>query len=245
MAERGTTQERLAAMKAARETKLAEQAKARTEAKASTPSKTSAAELARNKAFAEQQMAESMRGAVNGRPLAGVVGSTIAQWAYDPKTGKERTPQEIIAAVTDAVLADKGGDYGTTLDPLTGQPRPATDVEKVRTAMMNLLGVAKRESGRYLPAQKLFQELGGSVSAGAGDTGRRATSKALINRPDLWVLGKETIGTQVSRQNFGDAYAMSRFVVDPTKNQLTPEQMDFYRKNFGGNTPVTGIDPIT
>jgi hypothetical protein len=171
------------------------------------------------------------------KTITQVVGSSIADWVKDPATGKERTPEQIIAAVTDAVLADKSNTYGTTLDPLTGQPRPATDAEKVRIAMTQLAANAKFEGNRYLPAQQVSQALRGSS--------RGATTKALVNRPELWAIGKENVGKQISRQMFGDAYAMDRFIVDPTKDRLTPEQMEEFRKTYGGNTPTVGMDPVT
>ncbi len=164
-----------------------------------------------------------------------IVGSSIADWVKDPKTGKERTPQEIIAAVTEAVLADKSNTYGTSLDPLTGQARPATDAQKVQIALSQLAANAKFEGPRYEPAKAVAKALGGS--------GRGSSSAALANRPDLWTLGKETVGTVIDRQNFGDAKSSKRFVVDPTKGQLTPEQLkEFIAIGAGGGM---AIDPVT
>jgi len=121
-----------------------------------------------------------------------IVGSSIADWVKDPATGKERTPQQIIAAVTDAVLADKSNTYGTTLDPLTGQPRPATDAQKVQIALAQLAANAKFEGSRYAPAKEVAKALGGS--------GRSGTAASLANRPDLWALGKDTVGTMIYRK---------------------------------------------
>jgi hypothetical protein len=164
-----------------------------------------------------------------------IVGSSIADWVKDPVTGKERTPQEIIAAVTDAVLADKSNTYGTTLDPLTGKPRPATDAQKVQIALAQLAANAKFEGPRYAPAKAVAQTLGGA--------GRGGSVAALVNRPDLWTLGKETVGTIIDRQNFGDIKSSKRFVVDPTKNQLTPEQLKQFNEIGAGGGMA--IDPVT
>lgn len=169
------------------------------------------------------------------KTITQVVGSSIADWVKDPATGKERTPQEIIAAVTEAVLADKSNTYGTSLDPLTGQPRPATDAEKVRIAMTQLAANAKFEGSRYLPAQQVSQALVGS--------GRGGSAAALANKPELWTLGKETVGTIIDRKMFGDAKSSKRFVVDPTTNKLTPEQLKQF--NQIGATGGMAIDPIT
>jgi hypothetical protein len=161
-----------------------------------------------------------------------VVGSSIDKWAKDPATGKERTPEEIIAAVTKAVLEDKSSTWGTTLDPLTGKPRPATDAQKVQIALAQLAATAKFESPRLLSAQKVSQFF---------NSGGAAT--ALANRPELWALGKETVGTIIDRQNFGDAKSSKRFVVDPTTNQLTPDQLRQF--NEIGASGGMAIDPIT
>jgi hypothetical protein len=169
------------------------------------------------------------------KTITQVVGSSIADWVKDPATGKERTPQEIIAAVTEAVLADKSNTYGTSLDPLTGQPRPATDAEKVRIAMTQLAANAKFEGGRYLPAQQVSQALVGS--------GRGGSVTALVNKPELWTLGKETVGTIIDRKLFDEDESRKAFVLDPTKNQITPEQLKQF--NEIGAKGAIAIDPIT
>ena len=164
-----------------------------------------------------------------------IVGSSIADWVKDPATGKERTPQQIIAAVTDAVLADKSNTYGTTIDPVTGKARPATDAQKVQIALAQLAANAKFEGSRYAPAKEVAKALGGS--------GRSGTAASLANRPDLWALGKETVGTIIDRKNFDDPVGVKRFVVDPTKNQLTPEQLKQF--NQIGASGGMAIDPVT
>jgi len=164
-----------------------------------------------------------------------IVGSSIADWVKDPATGKERTPQEIIAAVTDAVLADKSNTYGTTLDPVTGKPRPATDAQKVQIALSQLAANAKFEGPRYEPAKAVAKALGGA--------GRGGSVAALVNRPELWALGKENVGKVIDRKNFDDPVSVKRFVVDPTTNQLTPEQLkQFNEIGLGGGM---AIDPVT
>jgi hypothetical protein len=164
-----------------------------------------------------------------------IVGSSIADWVKDPVTGKERTPQEIIAAVTDAVLADKSNTYGTTIDPVTGKARPATDAQKVQIALSQLAANAKFEGPRYEPAKAVAKALGGA--------GRGGSVAALANRPDLWALGKENVGKVIDRKNFDDPISVKRFVVDPTKNQLTPEQLkQFNEIGLGGGM---AIDPVT
>lgn len=169
------------------------------------------------------------------KTITDVVGSSIANWVRDPATGQERTPEQIIAAVTQAVLAEKNLSRGVSLDPITGKPRTATDAETVRAALGQLAANAQFEGTRYLPAQQVSQALLGS--------GRRGSAAALANRPEMWALGQETVGTVVDRQNFGDARSVKRFVVDPTKNQLTPEQLkQFNQIGAGGGM---AIDPIT
>lgn len=169
------------------------------------------------------------------KTITEIVGSSIAEWARDPKTGKERTPQEIIAAVTDAVLSEKNLARGVSLNPITGKPQTATDAETVRAALAQLASNAKFEGNRYLPAQQVSQALRGG--------GRGGSATSLANRPELWTLGKETVGTVIDRQNFGDVTSVKRFVVDPTKNQLTPEQLkQFNQIGAGGGM---AIDPVT
>jgi hypothetical protein len=169
------------------------------------------------------------------KTLTQVVGSSIADWVKDPTTGKERTPQQIIAAVTDAVLAEKNLARGVSLDPLTGKPRPSTDQQMVDAALAQLAANAKFEGPRYAPAQEVSKALGGS--------GRSGGVSALANRPDLWALGKENVGKVIDRKNFGDPTSVKRFVVDPTTNQLTPEQLkQFNQIGAGGGM---AIDPVT
>jgi len=226
-----TTAERLAEMKAEREKKLAAEAEARAAKKASTPSGQSATEIASNKKFAEQMLQNNP-----DTGAGGIIGSTIAKWAIDPKTGKNRTPQEIIDAVTEAVLADK--NYGgVSLDPSTGKPQSWTAAQKVNQVLMQLMQNAKYEGQRYQPANEVYEYL----KKGA----RANTVKTLANKSESWTLGKDTVGTIIDRQNFGDAYSMKRFVVDPTTNQLTPEQFKAYNAAIASGEKVTAIDPVT
>jgi hypothetical protein len=234
-AARKSTEERLAEAKAAREEKLAAQKAARPDARTAMAAKAEAARDAMGRAAAERAIAENMRGAVDGRSTAGVVGSSIAMWMYDPVTGKKRTPQEIVDAVVEAVLADKDAPRGQTLDPLTGKPRPSTDLQMVEGALAQLLANANREGNVFSPALEVAQLLGGDS--------RAATTKALANRTDLWVLGKETVGTIIDRKNFDDAYSVKRFVVDPTKRKLTPEQLKQFKAI--GAAGGQAINPIT
>ena len=231
-----TTEERLAEAKAAREEKLAAQKAARPDARTAMAAKAEAAELAMGKAFAERQIAENMRGGVDGRPLAGVVGSSVAMWMYDPKTGKKRTAQEIVDAVVEAVLAsDDPRLKGVSLDPSTGKPRTWTDAQKVQSALAQLASNAQFEGSRLSPAFEVAQLL-------RGDS-RGAVTKALANRPDLWEYSSDSVGKVVTRKNFEDPVPISTLVLDPTKNQLTPEQL----KQFPSITSLGGmaIDPIT
>lgn len=231
MAERGTTEERLAAMKAARETKLAAQKAARPDARTAMAAKAEAAQLAQGKAFAERQIAQNP-----DTGSGGLVGSSVAKWMYDPKTGKKRTAQEIVDAVVEAVLtSDDPRLRGVSLDPLTGQPRPSTDQQKVEAALAQLASNAQFEGTRLGEAFEVSQLLRGS--------GRGGSVKALANRPDLWALGKETVGTIIDRKSFDDARSVKRFVLDPTKNQLTPEQLKQYQEI--GAAGGMAIDPIT
>jgi len=153
------------------------------------------------------------------------------KWSIDPKTGKKRTPKEIIAAVTEAVLADKTSPTGTSLDPLTGKPQSWTPAEKVRAALGQLAANAQRESKDLGIADQVFKELKGS--------GRGGASSALANKPETWMIGKDKIGTVVNRKIFDEPNARPFFILDPTKNQLTPEQIKAYKES--GAMP---IDPV-
>jgi hypothetical protein len=169
------------------------------------------------------------------KTLTQVVGSSIADWVKDPATGQERTPQEIIAAVTEAVLAEKNLARGVSIDPITGKPRPSTDQQMVDAALAQLAANAKFEGPRYAPAKEVSKALGGSSRSGG--------VSALANRPDLWALGKENVGKVIDRKNFDDPTSVQRFVVDPTANQLTPEQLKQFKEI--GLAGGMAIDPVT
>jgi hypothetical protein len=169
------------------------------------------------------------------KTITQVVGSSIADWVKDPTTGKERTPQQIIAAVTDAILAEPNLARGVSLDPLTGKPRPSTDQQMVDAALTQLAANAKFEGPRYAAAQEVSRAITGG--------GRGAGVSALVNRPDLWALGKENVGKVIDRKNFDDPTSVQRFVVDPTTNQLTPEQLKQFREI--GAAGGMAIDPVT
>jgi len=223
---RGTTEERLAAMKAEREKKLAEQKAARPTAKEAYEKKQADAEATKNKAYIEQILKDNP-----DTGAGGLIGSSVMKWSIDPKTGKKRTPKEIIAAVTEAVLADKTSPTGTSLDPLTGKPQSWTPAEKVRAALGQLAANAQRESKDLGIADQVFKELKGS--------GRGGASSALANKPETWMIGKDKIGTVVNRKIFDEPNARPFFILDPTKNQLTPEQIKAYKES--GAMP---IDPV-
>jgi hypothetical protein len=226
-----TTAERLAEAKAAREEKLAATAAARPDARTVMAAKAEEAQLAMGKAAAERFLAQNPDSGAGG-----LVGSTVTKWMYDPKTGKKRTAQEIVNAVVEAVLAsDDPNLRGVSLDPLTGKPRPFTDTQKVQAALAQLAGAANYEGSQLREAFEVGQLL-------RGDS-RGAVTKALANRPDLWALGKETVGTIVDRKTFDDPKSVKRFVLDPTTNKLTPEQLKQYREI--GAAGGMAIDPIT
>jgi hypothetical protein len=167
------------------------------------------------------------------KTLTDVVGSSVANWVKDPATGKERTPQEIIAAVTEAVLKEPNLARGVSLDPLTGKPRPSTDQQMVDAALAQLAANAKFEGPRLESAKAVAK----AFEKGA------VTSSALANRPDLWAIGKENVGKVIDRKVFDDPRAVERFVVDPTKNQLTPEQLKQYEQI--GASGGMAIDPVS
>jgi hypothetical protein len=169
------------------------------------------------------------------KTITQVVGSSIADWVKDPTTGKERTPQQIITAVTDAILAEPNLARGVSLDPLTGKPRPSTDQQMVNAALAQLAANAKFEGPRYAAAQAVSQ----AITGGA----RGAGVSALANRPDLWALGKENVGKVIDRKSFDDPKSVQRFVVDPTTNQLTPEQLKQFKEI--GAAGGMAIDPVT
>ncbi len=225
-AERKSTEERLAAMKAEREKKLAEQKAARPTAKEAMAARQAEAEATNNKKYIEQILVDNP-----DTGAGGLIGSSVMKWSIDPKTGKKRTPKEIIAAVTEAVLADKTSPTGTSLDPLTGKPQSWTPAEKVRAALGQLAANAQRESKDLGIADQVFKELKGS--------GRGGASSALANKPETWMIGKDKIGTVVNRKIFDEPNARPFFILDPTKNQLTPEQIKAYKES--GAMP---IDPV-
>jgi hypothetical protein len=169
------------------------------------------------------------------KTITQVVGSSIADWVKDPTTGKERTPQQIIAAVTDAILAEPNLARGVSLDPLTGKPRPSTDQQMVNAALTQLAANAKFEGPQFAAAQAVSQAITGG--------GRGAGVSALANRPDLWALGKENVGKVIDRKSFDDPKSVQRFVVDPTTNKLTPEQLKQYQEI--GAAGGMAIDPVT
>ncbi len=232
-ATRKSTEERLAEAKAAREEKLAAQKAARPTAKETMTAKAEASKLEYGKKIAERawESASTTDGNLDPQSLA-----DWELWLYDKETGKKRTTKEIIAAVTDAVLADKSSRWqGVSLDPATGKPRPSSDAEKVRAAMAQLISNAQRAGKYRQDALAIANELRGDF--------RRAATEALANRPETWQYRKEDIGKIVTRQNFEDPYPISVLVLDPTKNQLTPEQL----KQFPSISSLGGmaIDPVT
>jgi hypothetical protein len=221
-----TTEERLAEMKAARDAKLAEQAADRENKKANTPSKSEQAELDRNKKFAEERLAANPDSGAGG-----IIGSTITKWMVDPKTGKKRTPQEIVDAVTKAVLADKKPG-GISIDPLTGKQQSLTPAQKVNQIMLQLIQNAKYEGKGLSEANEVYKYL----QKGA----RKGTVDYLANQPELWSLGKDTVGTVIDRKQFDEPGSKKNYVLDPTKNQLTPEQLKTFKESGG-----LAIDPVT
>ena len=225
-----TTQERLAEMKAEREKKLAEQAAARKEEKKNTPSKQEQAELDRNKKFAAERLAANPDSGAGG-----IVGSTITKWAIDPKTGKKRTPKEIVDAVTEAVLASPS--TGTSIDPITGKPRPATPAQRVNQVLSQLMQNAQYEGKGYGAANEVYEYL--------RKGSRRLTVDTLANKPENWELDKNLVGTIIDRKYFDEPGTRKVFILDPTRNQLTPEEMKAY-KDAGAMTldPVTGFQVL-
>jgi hypothetical protein len=221
-----TTAERLAEMKAEREKKLAEQAAARQEANKNKPSKSEQADLDRNKKFAAERLAANP-----DTGAGGIVGSTITKWAIDPKTGKKRTPKEIIDAVTEAVLADKSSG-GISLDPLTGKQRSLTPAQKVNQALGQLMQNAMYEGEGYGDAYGVYEYL----KKGS----RGLTVSSLANRPENWEISKDSVGKIIDRKYFDEPGNRKVFIVDPTKNQLTPEEIKAYQ-DAGAMT----IDPVT
>ena len=230
-----TTAERLAEAKAAREEKLAAQAVARPTGKEIIAAKAEASKLEYGKKIAERAWESATAGTADGN-LDPQSLANWELWLYDRETGKKRTTKEIIAAVTDAVLADKSGRWqGVSLDPATGKPRPSSDAEKVRAAMAQLVSDVQREGKYRQDAFEIANELRGDY--------RRYASEALASRPETWQYSPDSVGKVVTRKNFEDPVPISTLVLDPTKNQLTPEQL----KQFPSITSLGGmaIDPVT
>ncbi len=226
---RGTMEERLAAMKAAREEKLAAQKAARPTAKEAYEKKQADAEAANNKKYIEQILANNP-----DTGAGGVVGSSVMKWSIDPKTGKKRTPQQIIDAVTEAVLADKTPG-GISIDPITGKQQSWTPAEKVRAALGQLAANAKRESKDLGIADEVLKAMKNS--------GRGAASSSLANKPETWLIGKDKVGTVVDRKIFDEPNARPNFIIDPSKNQLTPEQLKQFKEV--GLKGGIAIDPVS
>jgi hypothetical protein len=225
-----TTEERLAAMKAEREKKLAEQKAARPTAAEAAAAKREAQEIAENRKFEETMQKSYPTGGAGG-----VVGSSVAQWLIDPKTGKKRTPQQIIDAVTEAVLADKTSPTGISIDPITGKQQSWTPAEKVRAALGQLAANAKRESKDLGIADEVLKAMKNS--------GRGAASSSLANKPETWLIGKDKVGTVVDRKIFDEPNAKPNFIIDPTKNQLTPEQLKQFKEI--GLKGGFAVDPVS
>jgi hypothetical protein len=224
-----TTEERLAEMKAEREKKLAEQKAARPTAKEAYEKKQADAEAANNKKYIEQILANNP-----DTGAGGVVGSSVMKWSIDPKTGKKRTPKEIIDAVTEAALADKTPS-GISIDPITGKQRPWTPAQKVQGALMQLAANAQRESKDLGIADEILKTMKNS--------GRGTTSSSLANKSETWEIGKDSVGKVIDRKYFDEPNPRKVFILDPTKNQLTPEQLKQYKE--AGALGGMALDPVT
>jgi hypothetical protein len=221
-----TTAERLAEMKAEREKKLAEQAAARQEAKKNTPSKQEQADLDRNKKRIQQILADNP-----DTGAGGIIGSSVTKWSIDPKTGKKRTPKEIVDAVTEAVLADKSSG-GISIDPLTGKQRPLTPAQKVNQALGQLMQNAMYEGEGLSEAYDVYKYL----QKGS----RKGTVEYLANKPENWEINKDSVGKILDRKYFDEPGNRKVFIVDPTKNQLTPEEIKAYQ-----DAGAMLLDPVT
>jgi hypothetical protein len=227
-----TTQERLAEMKAEREKKLAEQAANRENKKLDTAAKKEQAQLDIQKGWAERRLAASP-----DTDAGGIIGSSISKWEYDPKTGKKRTPKEIVDAVTEAVLADKNAPTGISLDPITGKQRPWTTAQKVNSVLNQLMGNARYEGEGYSAAYEMYEYL--------KQGSRKRTVELLANRPQDWEISKDSVGKIIDRKYFDEPGNRKVFILDPTRNQLTPEEMKAYQEG-GAMTldPVTGFQVL-
>jgi hypothetical protein len=229
-----TTEQRLAEMKAEREKKLAEQAAARQEANKNKPFRGEQADLDRNKAWALKTLADNPDSGPGG-----IVGSSITKWMYDPKTGKKRTPKEIVDAVTEAVLADKNAPTGISLDPLTGKQRQYTPAQKINAALFGLIGSSERDKNNLSIANDVFNYLQSQKGA------RGLTVSSLANKPENWEISKDSVGKIIDRKYFDEPGNRKVFILDPTRNQLTPEEMKAYQ-DAGAMTldPVTGFQVL-
>jgi hypothetical protein len=223
-----TTAERLAEMKAEREKKLAEQAANRPTAKQAAATKSAEAEKAANLKQYEQiqqRFPDKM----------GIVGSSVTKFLIDPKTGKKRSAKEIVDAAVEAILASPAS--GTSIDPITGKPRPTTPAQKVQGALEQLRSAAEYEKDGLGIADEVYKYL---------EKGARGTAvSSLANRPENWEISKDSVGKIIDRKYFDEPGNRKVFILDPTRNQLTPEEMKAY-KDAGAMTldPVTGFQVL-
>jgi len=222
-----TTAERLAEMKAEREKKLAEQKAARPTAKDAAATKAAEAEKAANLKQYEQiqqRFPDKM----------GLVGSSVTKFLINPKTGKKRSAKEIVDAVVEAVLADNTSPTGISIDPITGKQRPWTPAQKINAALGQLRGAAEYEKDGLGIANDVYNYLRDQKGS------RGLTASSLANRPENWEINKDSVGKIIDRKYFDEPASRKVFILDPTKNQLTPEEIKAY-KNAGAMV----LDPVT
>jgi hypothetical protein len=220
-----TTAERLAEMKAEREKKLAEQAANRPTAKQAAATKAAETEKANNLKFYEETQKRFP-------DKMGIVGSSVTKFLIDPKTGKKRSAKEIVDAVTEAVLADKTAPTGISIDPITGKQRQYTPAQKINAALSQLMSAAEYEKDGLGIADEVYKYL----QKGA----RGMTVSSLANKPENWEINKDSVGKIIDRKYFDEPGSRKVFILDPTKNQLTPEQLKQYKD--AGAMP---LDPVT
>jgi hypothetical protein len=220
-----TTAERLAEMKAEREKKLAEQKAARPTAKDAAATKAAEAEKAANLKYYEENQKRFP-------DKMGLVGSSVTKFLINPKTGKKRSAKEIVDAVTEAVLADKTAPTGISIDPITGKQRQYTPAQKINAALGQLMSAAEYEKDGLGIADEVYKYL----QKGA----RGMTVSSLANKPENWEINKDSVGKIIDRKYFDEPGSRKVFILDPTKNQLTPEQLKQYKD--AGAMP---LDPVT
>lgn len=159
------------------------------------------------------------------KTITEALGSDLEKFRIDPKTGKQRTSEEIVKAAVDAALQLPDSAWGTTYDETTGKTTTVTKAQKVSQILAQLSANAKRNAPNREFSKAVADYLGSDINA--------ATSKFLQGDKTSWKYQPGFIE--------GTATESGKVVLDPNKTSLTPEELKQYTgKNVNFIDPVTG-----